>query len=190
MGPVRKSPEGNQEPVYYELPRWAWFSTFFIQFIVFIILFWVLGSKIPSEPMKLLAIIRSVESMEVLVVGAFGVSGSIFLHESAHYLTAKGFGHNPDYIWPTSVKFGSDLLRTRETVVPLLAPQILSILYLLPLYYGVSHNLELILWIGFAINFLDGSKDVAWSVRRLTWPRGTVVILGENGENFVSFPEK
>ncbi|WP_218962333.1 hypothetical protein, partial [Halorubrum persicum] len=98
MDPVRESPEGNQAPVYYEFPQWAWFSTFFVHLIVFLILFSILGPKIPLEPMKLLAAIKSVESMEVLVVCTFGVSGSIFLHESVHYLTAKRFGHNPDSV--------------------------------------------------------------------------------------------
>lgn len=181
MEPVTDPPPGYQEPYTYELPFRAKIATAAILFPPFVAILYLSDPAWPPFS----------SSLTWIIAGTFGIIGSLFSHESLHYIASVARGNDPEYVWPNRVKFGSDILYTETTVVSLLAPQVLSPVYLLPILYGVPPSLELMLWFAFGINLFGGLHDLPWAVRRLTWPAGTIVIQDEDGEtNHVAHPKQ
>jgi hypothetical protein len=175
---VPDPPDGYEQPQIYHLPTWAMVVTG-IGLAVLVLAITIslnVQYKIPSS------------QLSFITAFAFASAGSLYLHESVHYIVADYVGYEPIFVWPNRVDFGIDILQTKETVMSLLAPQLLSIIYLTLIYIGVVSTLEVILFWAFVLNFLAGVYDIAWAIRRLTWPKGTIVILCE-GENHVAFPE-
>jgi hypothetical protein len=170
-------PAGYEEPEEYQLPTWPQLVAVVILAILFLLLLIVLDVHyvVPDQPLA---------SMTALI---FGVAGAVYLHESAHYLTTYYLNYKPEFVWPNRVNFGVNLLRTKPTVLALLAPQVLSVLYVILLVVGVPPSLEALLIYALAVNLFAGELDIVWAVRRLTWPNGTIVI--PDGEDiYVAFP--
>lgn len=181
MGPVTDPPTGYKEPFTYALSRSVKIVPAAILFTIFVVVLYLTNPVWPPLSLPLTWIIAV----------TFGIIGGLFSHESMHYVASSVQGNDPEYVWPNRVNFGADILYTKPTVVSLLAPQALSPLYFFPILYGVPPSLELMLWFAFGINFLGGLTDFIWSVRRLTWPRGTIVIQDEDGNTaYVAHPKR
>ncbi len=128
------------------------------------------------------------QSSVKLVVGAgIAITASLFIHESLHYLASSALGYDPVYIWPNGVYVPEVSLDLWEISITLLAPQLLSVVYTGLLITGAVNDLAIVIGWGLVINLGGGASDMAWIVRRLTWPAGTKVIVGDDEENYVAF---
>ena len=120
---------------------------------------------------------------------SIGMSAQLFAHESLHYLVSVAWGYDPEYVWPNKVYVPNECLTKLESVSALLAPQVLTALLLIPLLYGVGGGLEIALAWAFILNWVGGSRDIAWVFRRLTWPNETRVVVDDTLRTYVAFPE-
>lgn len=175
-GGIPKPSDGYKEPLKYELESWK----IGIAAVVSLLLIFAIGESLsvryllPNDPISNIAAL------------IFGVAASLYLHESVHYIVTDFLDYEPEFVWPNRVKFGVDILATKPTVASLLAPQILSILYIAFIYIGVAPALEVILSFSLLLNLFAGAKDVSWAIRRLTWPRGTIFMIDDD-EGYVAF---
>lgn len=129
-------------------------------------------------------------SLVDLVVGAWlGLSATLFLHESLHYLAGQWVGYDPTYDWPNTVYVTGETIGVREISVMLLAPQLLSVVYAGVLWVGAAPGIELVVGWGFILAVAGGMSDIPWTVRRWTWPTGTRVIVTDSREEYVAFPK-
>ncbi len=171
-----ESPDGYTEPKEYEMPNWAMLITTIGLCILFLAVTHFLEVQYRiSQPL-----------IAQIVLFIFIITGSLYLHESAHYVVLDYIGYEPSFVWPNRVDFGKEILQTKETVVSLLAPQLLSIFYLALLYIGTSPVVDFMLFWAFGLNLVPSRYDICWAIRRLTWPKGTIVILTES-QNYVAF---
>lgn len=69
------------------------------------------------------------------------------------------------------------------------APQVLSVVYVVRLITGVVDELAIVIGWGLVFDPGGAAADVAWIVRRLTWPAGTKVVVGDDEGNYVAFPK-
>jgi len=176
MENVPEPPDGYKEPQRYELENWKIAIVAVVNLSIFFVIFKSLNARflLPNEPVSNLTAL------------GFAVAATLYLHESMHYVVADFFGYEPKFVWPNRVDFGVEILRTRPTVASLLAPQLLSVLYVELIYVGVAPVLEIILVISLLLNLFAGAADVCWAIRRLSWPRGTVFI-NDGDEGYVAF---
>ncbi len=131
---------------------------------------------------------------EFLFAVVISVIASLYIHESLHYIANMLLGYDPVFKWPNIVYVPDVPLPFREATVVLLAPQILSFVYILLLVTGVVSKFETFVVWGLILNLVGGSKDLFWVFRRATWPSGTKVVVSKDGPNsepadYVSFPE-
>lgn len=174
-----ESPEGYEPPEKYEISKQAMVIT---GVGLTVLIFAITRSlqvqySIPDRPVSF------------LVALIFAFAGSGFLHESAHFVMADYLDCEPNFVWPNLVEFGIETLPTKEAVASLLAPQLLSVGYVALIIAGVIPSLEVVLVYALVLNVLPAAYDVSWAIRRLTWPRGTIVLL-HSGENYVAFPKE
>ncbi|QZX99802.1 hypothetical protein [Halobaculum rubrum] len=172
------SPNGYTEYKKYNLPKWA-------TFVARLVLLAVAVGLVFSESIIL---IPNDLKLYVLSFG-IGLVSFIFIHESLHYVTASALGYDPVYVWPTMVYVPEESLPVKHILPMLLAPQLLSLASLLLLLSGVNLTLELILGWGLFQNIIGSYSDVLSSIRRLTWPTGTRVIVSEDYSTHVAFPK-
>ncbi|GAB3310943.1 DUF3267 domain-containing protein [Haloplanus salinarum] len=125
-----------------------------------------------------------------LVVGVgVAITASLYIHESLHYIANSVLGYDPVYKWPNCVYVPEVPLDLWESIIVLLAPQVLSVVYALLLLTGSVNELAIVLGWGLVLNLGGAASDVSWVVRRLTWPAGTKVVVGDDRKNYVAFPE-
>jgi hypothetical protein len=171
-------PAGYSSFEQYSLPRWILTGA-----MIFLIL-------IAAVPIFTEGIVLFPESNIELVVGVgIAISSSLFLHESLHYLANSKLGYDPVYLWPNKVYVPKENLELWESTMVLLAPQMLSVLYVAFLFMGSSPALELVVGWGLVLNLGGAASDVSWVIRRITWPEGTMVVVGDDHENYASFPK-
>lgn len=126
---------------------------------------------------------------ELLVGAGVAILASLYAHESLHYLASSVLGYDPVFLWPNAVYVPEETLNLREISTMLLAPQLLSIIYVYLLLIGLGPSLELVIGWGLVLNLGGAASDVAWIFRRVTWPEGTKVVVGDDQENYVAFPK-
>ncbi|MFC7137994.1 metalloprotease family protein [Halobaculum litoreum] len=175
---VPESPAGYTDYREYSFPRG-------LGVITALPLLAIASAFISSE--SILIIVES-PVLNLICVG-IAVPLFIFIHESIHYITASTFGYDPIYEWPTMVYVPQVSLPVRHMVSMLLAPQILSLAYAVLLLSGVNQTLQIIMGLGLLLNLGSSSSDVLWAIRRVTWPTGTKVVVGEDLANYVAFPK-
>lgn len=173
------APDGYKQPQPYELRKWQLVLTGVILAVLFLALTESIGVqyRIPDDP---------VSNIAVLI---FASAGTVYIHESTHYVVVDFLDWEPEFVWPFRVDWGVDVLPTRPTVTALLAPQMFSVLYIGFIMIGVAPELEVLLVWALVLNLVPGAYDIVWAVRRLTWPNGTIVIL-QNQNNYVAHPEE
>jgi cytochrome c oxidase subunit IV len=118
-----------------------------------------------------------------------GHAANTFFHESLHYYALEFCGLNAVYANPKGVLAPQQQLQTRDAVVSLLAPQLLSIIYLTVLLL-VSNSVVLVFvsW-ALLLNIVGGTDDFIWSVRRFQWPSGTIMLSTLEPADYVAFPK-
>ncbi len=173
-----KSPEGYTTYEEYSFPDWARFLSMAI-LVGFAALF-IIVNNITIYPKS---------SAELIVASGLAIAGTLFIHESLHYLANTALGYEPIYLWPNAVYVPEEFLSVKQITVVLLAPQLLTIIYVVLLLSGTVEIYETIIGWGLMMNLGGASSDVAWVIRRVTWPDGTRVVVGEDHMNYVSFPE-
>lgn len=128
-------------------------------------------------------------SLKLVVAAGLAITASLFIHESLHYVANSALGYDPVYVWPNMVCVPRKHLEFWESAVALLAPQLLTAVYIALLVTEAVPGFEIILGWGLVMNLGGASADLAWVVRRATWPDGTRVIVGDDHENYVAFPK-
>ena len=172
-------PDGNTAYRQYALPGWALVSAVVVLFTLAMGFLLAISVDFPlGSPIKF------------IVVFGFGLTTSLFAHESLDYLTNSKLGYDPVYLWPNHVYVPNAPIETRDIILILLAPQLLSVIYAFLLLSGIDSWLQLMVSLSLIFNLTGGCSDVTWVLRRLTWPKGTKVIVTENQETYVSFPKK
>jgi hypothetical protein len=174
-----ESPGGYTEPQEYELKTW-------VKGIVAIVL--AILCHVIVESLNGLHLISD-EPLSLITAVLVGITASLYLHESTHYVVDYYFNYEPNFLWPNKVECGVYIIRTKPIVASLLAPQLLSIPYAALIYIGVTPTLELVLVSGLCFNLIGGYDDIPWAIRRLTWPKRTITI-NENSKDYVSFPKE
>jgi len=175
---VPESPDGYTPFEQYSLSWWALFPTIAILLTVAGVVIWSEG------------VVLYTQSNVKLIVGVgIAIMASLYIHESLHYLANSVLGYDPVFLWPNAVYVPEISLNLREITIVLLAPQILSIVYAVLLITGAVNDLAIIIGWGLIFNLGGGAADVFWIVRRLTWPAGTKVVVGDDKENYVAFPK-
>lgn len=171
------SPDGYSRYEHYPLPIWGLLGSTFVLAIVGVS--WILAYSVQMVP----------SSRVDFVVGvALAMSASLFLHESLHFLANMALGYNPVYEWPNKVYVPKKNLKLWESAVVLLAPQLLSILYAGLIVWELGPLLQMVIGWGLIFNLPGGASDVAWVIRRATWPRQTRVVVGDDLKEYVAFP--
>jgi len=173
------SPDGYLDYTEYSFPRWSRVSAR-VALLALAVGIIYSGSIIltPDDP-----------NLYILGFG-IGAGVSLFIHVVLHYVTAAAFGYDPAYVWPNRVYVPGESLPVKHIIPVLLAPQLLSIVYLSLLLSGMSLTLEVIIGWGLLLNIQGAWSDVLWSIRRLTWPTGTRVVVEEDQSTYVAFPEE
>ena len=172
------SPQGYTDYQAYDLPSW-WLA------VAGVVLVGVAVGGILLFDVDLWT--GSVVDLGVGV--GLGLSATLFLHESLHYLAGQWVGYDPTYDWPNTVYVTGETIGVREISVMLLAPQLLSVVYAGVLWVGAAPGIEVVVGSGFILAVTGGFSDIPWTVRRWTWPTGTRVIVTDSGEEYVAFPE-
>ena len=114
----------------------------------------------------------------------------LYIHESLHYVAGLQLGYKPTFLWPNGVYIsGQKSLEVLESIILLLAPQLLSIGSAVILLTELTPNYEVIIGWMLILNLGGGANDIMWIFRRLMWPSDTKVIVGEDHENYVAFSE-
>lgn len=117
----------------------------------------------------------------------FGIIANLFLHESIHYVTQSRLGYDPVFEFPNRVWSPNEAFTTREDVISLLSPQILTVIYIALLPLSESTVIDFMLVIAAIANLLGGLRDIAWAMRRVLWPEGHLVFVDSDGKTFVAF---
>lgn len=172
------SPDGYTSFEQYSFPKWVLPSSMTG-------LLAIAGALIFSEAVTLFP----KSNIEFVVSVGIGVTASLFIHESLHYLVGSVLGYDPIYLWPNAVYVPDENLNLLESSVMLLAPQLLSVLYAGLLVHGLNPGLELVVGWGLVLNLGGAASDVSWVLRRITWPTGTRVVVGDDHQNYVAFPK-
>jgi hypothetical protein len=171
------SPEGYTPYEQYSLPRFAQWIFLGLIGSMFLLLTLEYGLQFGHPDYRL------------LIVGiGIGLAGTLFLHESLHFIADRALGYNPVYIWPSSVYIPDEDVETWESIVGLLAPQLLTIIYIPLLLTGDLGDMEHLLVWGLLMHSLGSYSDLLWIFRLLLWPDDTMVTVGEDLENYVAFP--
>jgi len=135
-------------------------------------------------------IIYQPEFVSGIIVVVFGFVGNLYLHESIHYVVqSRLLGYEPIFDWPSAVWIPNVGLSVREGVISLMSPQILTVIYLILLPISSVDIVDLSVVVALILNLSGGMRDFAWTIRRLLWPKGHVVLVDSEGNEFVSFPE-
>ncbi len=127
---------------------------------------------------------------EFLIAFCVSFFASLFVHESIHYVTNSLLGYDPVYIWPNKVIAPNVHVNLRHIIPILFAPQLLSLVYVGILLIGVGPVLTVIATVGFAFNLIGGRSDMVWIALRLTWPKGTRVVVNKELTTYVAFPKE
>jgi len=174
-----ESPDGYTQYKHYSPPRW-------ISIPSMAVLLSIAGVVIFSEDVVLFP----QSNVKLLVGVGIAIMASLYIHESLHYLANSALGYDPVYKWPNAVYVPKESLDLWEITIVLLAPQLLSVIYTVLLITGTVSDLEIVIAWGLVLNLGGASSDVFWVVRRLTWPSETKVVVGDDIENYVAFPEE
>lgn len=124
-----------------------------------------------------------------VAVTIFGLSTAIFLHEGFHYLTHSWMGYEPIFEFPSKVYTPNEPFDVQEGIISLLAPQILTLLYLVFLQFQLPNQIEFMIILSLIINTVGGLRDVAWTLKRVSWPSGHIVLVDSEGKEYVAFIE-
>ncbi|QGA84105.1 metalloprotease family protein [Halomicrobium sp. LC1Hm] len=178
MNDQLNAPEGNTPYQRYSLPKWGLASVA----VVLVIAGFQIVSILPIK-------FWTSNILHLLIAFGFTFTGSLFAHESLHYLTNSILGYEPVYLWPNKVYVPNVPISRQDIVLILLAPQLLSILYIALLLADLTPGLEIMFEVALIYNIAGGYSDLTWILRRLTWPRGTRVIVTKDQDTYVSFPE-
>lgn len=119
----------------------------------------------------------------------FGGASSHFLHESIHYVSLSRLGYQPTFKWPDAVWAPNVGLPVREGVISLISPQVLTIAFSGMLLISEVDEISFMIVIALVYNLVGGLRDITWATRRLLWPKGHLVLVDSEGNEFVSFPE-
>jgi len=181
-------PDGYTEPEEYELLLEKSKPILNFMIVVLCVTYIIMARYLGVRFFPEIQVSSLSDFFSILIALLVSISGALYLHESAHYIMTDYVGYEPEFVWPNQVRYGVDILHTKPTVSCLLAPQLLSPIYIVSIYVGVSPGLEAIVNVALLVNLIGGTLDVAWAIRRLTWPNGTVFINGEN-KGYVSYPK-
>lgn len=129
------------------------------------------------------------DSVAFMIGLVFGAISNLHLHESMHYVALSKLGYIPTYEWPNHVWVPDAGLSTKEGVISLAAPQILTVIYLVLLLLSQIKIVDFMIIVALIFNLGGGLRDIMWTVRRLTWPEGHLVMVSSEGREFVCFPE-
>lgn len=130
------------------------------------------------------------ENLEFVLAFVFALLGSMFIHESLHYVTAAKLGYDPVYVWPNHVYVPDTHVERWDFLLFALAPQILSIAYVVLLFVDLGPSYRLMIGIGLLLNLPGACQDFVWGYRRLKWSEETKVIVSrEDQQTYVSFPD-
>jgi len=173
-----ESPDGHTQYKHYSPSRWMLLPTMAV-------LLTIAGVVIFSEDIVLFP----QSNVKLIVSVGIAIMASLYIHESLHYLANSALGYDPVYKWPNAVYVPRESLDLWEITIVLLAPQLLSVIYTVLLITGAVNGLEIVIAWGLVLNLGGAASDVFWVVRRLTWPSGTRVVVGDDIENYVAFPE-
>lgn len=127
--------------------------------------------------------------VKLVVAVGIAIMASLYIHESLHYVANSVLGYEPVFKWPNGVYVPNASLGRWESIIVLLAPQLLTFVYVLLLISGAVKDLEIIIGWGLILNLGGASSDISWVVRRLSWPAETKIIVGEDMEDYVAFPQ-
>lgn len=172
------SPEGFTPYEQYSFPKWLIVGTLGPLLGIAIVV--IFSKEIMLYPKS---------SVKLIVATGFAIAASLFIHESLHYVANSALGYNPVYVWPNMVCVPGENLDFWEATVALLAPQILTVLYVVLLLTKAVNSFKIIIGWGLILNLGGAASDVAWVLRRATWPDGTKVVVGDDHENYVAFPK-
>lgn len=173
-----KSPDNYSEFKPYSLPRTAEFlSGITLLFVGTTSVLWMEFTLLYNDPV--------VYSAAILI----GMTVTLYAHESLHYIAFLAHGFRPEFVWPNAVYAPDQAIGNWASISILVAPQILSVLFLGLLLWGVDTELEIVASAGFLLSLVGGATDIPWAVRRLTWPSGALVIVTDEKETFLAFPE-
>ena len=173
-----ESPDGYTSYKKYSTPR-------LVLFLIIAILLTVAGVVIFSEDV----VLYPQNNIKLIVGAGIGIAASLYIHESLHYLANSALGYDPVFEWPNAVYVPTVSLNLWEITIVLLAPQLLSVIYTVLLITGAVNDLAIVFGWGLILNLGGAASDVFWIVRRLTWPAGTKVVVGDDKENYVAFPK-
>lgn len=120
----------------------------------------------------------------------FGISTNLFLHESIHYVTQSWLGYDPVFELPNRVWTPNEAFSTNDGVLSLMTPQLLTLIYIPLLFLTEIAVIDFMVVIALIFNITGGFRDLSWAVRRLLWPKGHLVLVDSEGEEFVTFPNE
>lgn len=120
----------------------------------------------------------------------FGFSANLFLHESIHYVTQSLLGYDPVFEWPNRVWTPNEAFSTKEGIISLLTPQLLTLIYIPLFFLSEVIVIDFMIVIALIFNITGSFHDFSWAVRRLLWPKGHFVLVDSEGVEFVTFPNE
>lgn len=130
------------------------------------------------------------DSLVAFIVGLlFGVSANLYIHESIHFISLRKLGYDPEFYWPNHVWAPNAALSVRESVITLITPQLLTVVYIALIALSEVTAIDFMLVIALIFNLAGGLRDVAWATRRLLWPKGHLVLVDLEGREWVTFPK-
>lgn len=175
---IPESPDGFTPYEQYSFPKWVIGATGSLLLGIAAVIIFSEGILLYPE-----------NNVKLVVAFGLAVTASLFIHESLHYVANAALGYDPVYVWPNMVYVPHKYLGFWEAAIALLAPQLLTAVYIVLLVTGAGTSFEIIIGWGLVLNLGGAAADVAWVFRRATWPDGTRVIVGDDHENYVAFPK-
>lgn len=174
-----KAPEGNTPFEEYRISTVKSVVTGIVLIAIAFAVFYVIPVEPPPD-----------NFLVALAAFGLGETADTFAHESLHYLVLSKLGYDPIYDWPTRVYVPGEHIKTQDMVSALLAPQLLSVLYVVLLIFTSNSVIHLMAGIGLVFNLFGGRGDILWSIKRIRWPEGTRVVLDEEQQTYVSHPSE
>lgn len=124
-----------------------------------------------------------------LIAGVFAFVGNIYLHESIHYMIGSKLGYEPVFDLPSTVWIPNVPLSTKEAIINLISPQILTIIYIILLPITIVSAVKFSITVALILNISGGMRDIAWTLRRILWPEDHLVLVDSEGTELVCFRE-
>lgn len=131
----------------------------------------------------------SLSQLELFLVPLTGYAANTYAHERLHYEAFEFQGLDALYIRPTAVAALYQDVEEREAVISLLAPQLISPLYIALIFIISNPVLIAVLSWALLLNVVGATDDLLWTGHRLRWPEGTVMLTTLEPTNYVAFPE-